>query len=404
MQTLQIIEMPPECPPRTTRASGPLLDPDVVFPEVEKISSQLPDLKTVIGLVKSLLKKGNGWKTEKEVFVEVAKLVYTKWWHDTVYCIAISSVVKRVTKLWGELKEGVKRWRAGRSGSAAVKRYTQIVEERDTLFDIFAHEKERRDQCLLEWGVKMSPAEISYYEDQKGERKQTCDRAVDPVWYTAMMKKQRLKERSEAARKEMQEIMQFKSLEDIEELLQADGSLLEQEHSKDGENNDDDEQYVNVEKRKLVDSEKNDSLPLNYRHVRDSSRKVKEEIYRTLGSLMGKGLSLQESVLACIIVANKLFGRDWRDQATRKEQLSHIETSTLASDTSKLLESAETHRTNMEGADFRDMMPSARSIREAMALLETEALAGTVDTIRDGREEGRMVTHAIDSTTKKRIG
>ena len=163
MQTLQIIEMPPECPPRTTRASGPLLDPDVVFPEVEKISSQLPDLKTVIGLVKSLLKKGNGWKTEKEVFVEVAKLVYTKWWHDTVYCIAISSVVKRVTKLWGELKEGVKRWRAGRSGSAAVKRYTQIVEERDTLFNIFAHEKERRDQCLLEWGVKMLRIRISGY-------------------------------------------------------------------------------------------------------------------------------------------------------------------------------------------------------------------------------------------------
>ena len=134
--------MPPECPSRATRSSGPLLDPDVVFPESEHISTQLPDTKTVIGLVKFIQKKGHGSKTEGEVLREVGKLVYTKWWHDTVYCIALSSVVKRVTKLWGEFKEGVKRWRAGRLSSAAVKRYKEIVEEKDTLFDVYAQEKE----------------------------------------------------------------------------------------------------------------------------------------------------------------------------------------------------------------------------------------------------------------------
>jgi hypothetical protein len=38
-----------------------------------------------------------------------------------------------------------------------------------------------REHCQLDWGVKMSQAEKSYYEDQKIERKQHCDRAVDPV-------------------------------------------------------------------------------------------------------------------------------------------------------------------------------------------------------------------------------
>ena len=98
-------------------------------------------------------------------------------------------------------------------------------------------------------------------------------------------------------------------------------------------------------------------------------------IYRTIVKLMGKGLSLQESVHAVIIVANMIFDRNWGlKELSDKDE------------------------------DVRDKMPSARSIREAMTLLETEALACTVDLMEQGREEGRMVTHAIDSTTKKAVG
>ena len=329
----------------------------------------------VIGLVKSIQKVGAGaGGLETKNLLEVSKLVYTKWWHDTVYCISFSATVKRVTKLWGEYKEGLKRLRAGRENSAAVKRYKEIVAEKDHLFDIFAHEKEMRDRCEVEWGVKMSPAEKAYYEDQKGERKQICDRAVDPVWYTAMMRKQRLKERDAVAKKEMQERMQFRSLEEIEEALQEDGVMLEESPQKsDVENNQDANVVLDV-KRKLEDTDQ-DSLPLSYRHVRDSERKVKEVIYRTIAKLMGKGLSLHEAVLAVIVVANMIFDRNW--------------------DLSELSD---------KDGDVRDKMPSARSIREAMALLETEALSCTVDMMEQGREEGRMVTHAIDSTTKKSVG
>ena len=181
--------------------------------------------------------------------------------------------------------------------------------------------------------------------------------------------------------------MQFRSLEEIEECLQEDGVMLEQSPQKsDVENNEDatavaeeerklEEMRKLEKKRKLEDEESQESLPLRYRHVRDSERKVKEVIYRAIAKLMGKGLSLHEATLSVMIVANTLFDRNWKE----------IELSDQAE-------------------DVRDKMPSARSIREAMALMETEALAHTVDMMGEGRQEGRMVTHAIDSTTKKSIG
>ena len=152
------INMPPEVNARLTRSAGPLLDPDIVFPQCEKVSKQLPDIKTVIGLVKFLFSKTHGPQgSETKIVREVGKLVYSKWWHDTVYSIGIDAVVKRVQKLWGEYKEGVKRLRAGRDKSAPAQRYKEIVAQKDELFDVFAHEKSMRDRCEVEWGVKMSP-------------------------------------------------------------------------------------------------------------------------------------------------------------------------------------------------------------------------------------------------------
>ena len=175
---------------KMTRSSGPAMDPDVNFPETEKITTQLPDFKTVIGLIKFIMKKESGRKSEGEIMREVGKLVYTKWWHDTVYCIGLNDVVNRVHKLWREIKEGLKRLKAGRDTSSAALRYKEIVVEIDSLFDIFATDKERREHCELFWGVQMLPAENAYYANQKGKRKQHCHRAVDPFWYTAKMKRQ----------------------------------------------------------------------------------------------------------------------------------------------------------------------------------------------------------------------
>ena len=375
-QKIAIINMPPEANSRATRSAGPLLDPDINFPACERVSKQLPDIKMVIGLVKFLLSKTHGPDgSEPKIVREVGKLVYTKWWHDTVYCISLNAVVKRVQKLWAEYKEGLKRLRAGRDKSAPVQRYKEIIAQKDHLFDVFAHEKDMRDRCEIEWGVRMSLAEKAYYEDQKGERNQECDRAVDPVWYTAAMRRQRLRERDLEAKKEMQERMQFRSLEEIEEFLMEDGAMLGESPQKSDVENNEDNTVVFEAKRKL-DEQDDDCLPLSFRHVRDSERKVKEVMYRCVAKLIGKGLSLAEAVQSVTTVANMLFDRHWKDPEASSDEVE----------------------------DLRDKMPSARSIRDALALLETEALASTVDMMEEGRKEGRMVTHAIDSTTKRNIG
>ena len=201
----------------------------------------------------------------------------------------------------------------------------------------------------------MSPAEKIYYEDQKIERKQFCDRAVDPVWYTAMMKKQRLRERGVESKKEMVQRMAFKSIKDIEEAL----TILEHSPNKIDENLNEvaDDFIVEDKKRKLFENE-DDALPMKYRHIRDSARKVKESVYRVVADLVGRGMSLNEAVQAILAVSNGLFDRTW-----------------------SLQEKCDKDK------DTRDMLPSLRSIREALGLIETQTLAQTVDKMVEARNQ-----------------
>ena len=360
----------------STRSSGPVLDPDFVFPAVSKLSTQLPDIGSVIGMVRHHMRVGFGVRSEVDVIREVAKQVYSKWWHDTIYCISLEGIIHRITSLHKQVKEGWKRLKAGRINSDPAKKYKEIVDSKNKLFDIFPEDFLRMQKCEKDWGVKMSPAEKAYYEDQKNERKQYCDRAVDPVWYTAMMRKQRERERNEKAKEEMAGLMSYKSLSEIETALADSGEILEPSPEKVDENfNDVEEINLEEKKRKLSFEDKDDALPLEYRHVRDSARKVKDKVYRVLADLVGRGMSLTEAVQAILVVSNGLFDRSWSLQ--------------------KNVDNTE---------DNRDILPSHRSIREALGLIETQALAQTVDRMVEGKSQGRMVTHAIDSTTKKGVG
>ena len=49
-------------------------------------------------------------------------------------------------------------------------------------------------------------------------------------------------------------------------------------------------------------------------------------------------------------------------------------------------------------------MPTARRIREALQLQEGEGMARVVEQVEEGKEQGRAIVHASDSTTKKSAG
>ena len=50
---------------------------------------------------------------------------------------------------------------------------------------------------------------------------------------------------------------------------------------------------------------------MKYRHIRDSARKVKENVYRVVSDLVVRGMSLNEAVQAILAVSNGLFDRTW---------------------------------------------------------------------------------------------
>jgi hypothetical protein len=58
---------------------------------------------------------------------------------------------------------------------------------------------------------------------------------------------------------------------------------------------------------------------------------------------------------------------------------------------------------NLETFD-NNTTPDDRNIRIALQLQELEGMARIVEAVEEGREQGRAITHASDSTTKKGAG
>ena len=368
-------------PPKTRNQSGGI-DPAVVFPIMPSFipMSQLPTIKSVIGVLQSLTAGGSAKTSHKDATREVAKLVYAKWYHDTVYCIALNGIVRKLDKMWDTFREGRKRFASGRESGKAIDEYRKIAEHAEKLFDVGATTTEQSAKCKEEWGVTMTEAEHNYYADQKTERKMDCDKQVDPVWYWSVMRKERQRAREEEYRRQRAEQFQFKDIDDITEILRAEmGGVSSSDVSVDSPdkcNNTVTTEHINNKKRKLfVEVETDDSeFPSYMAHVRDSERKVKDQLYLTISALSGRGMSLSECCNAVVEVANGMFGRQWK--------LPDI---------------------NSEVFDM-DTLPDIRNIRSKLQLVEAETLSMVVSSISEAKESGRAITASIDSTTKRGVG
>ena len=368
---------------KTRHSSGPVMDADIVFPSMEKFlhKTKLPSIKSVIGVLRYMT---NNKVTHESAVKEVTKLVYSKWYHDTVYCIHLRAMERKLGELWKDFREGRRRVAEGRGDKfKAVVKYKELVEVSDGLWDVFAKEQKRKAECLKEWGIAMSEGEKEYYEDQSGPRLMECDKGVDPVWYTAMMKKQRERERLEQYKLDRDKQFAFKDLQTITNMLTEQGVVLtDTDTSVDTPMKNppiievpEDAPSLTKKRRLFVDTvESENDMPDRFCHLRDSQRKVKDELYLTLSALAGHGLSMAEACHAVVEVGNGMFGRKWKK-----------------------------HNDNEEVID-KDTMPDRKNIRDKLNLIEVESLALVVDEVRVGAESGRMITSAIDSTTKKRAG
>ncbi len=227
-----------------------------------------------------------------------------------------------------------------------------------------------------------------------------CSKGVDPVWYHSTMRAQRLRERQEEYRRERDQQFLYKTLNNITDILIEAGEIPSS--SSDEEQGDivrkrqqtsetDTHGHVQQEgeesevaadakgkKRKLFkdvdEGDTDDLLPQEFQHIRVSERKVRDEFYKAVANLSGKGLSISESSSAVIEVGNTMFGRRWRNPGECGEFF------------------------------YIDTVPTNRNIRTALQQIEAQSLSLVVDKLEDEKQKGRMITHASDSTTKKGVG
>ncbi|CAM1331741.1 Uncharacterised protein g10665 [Pycnogonum litorale] len=129
-------------------------------------------------------------------------------------------------------------------------------------------------------------------------------------------------------------------------------------------------------------SEESAELPLKFRHVRESQRNVRDEVYWTMAELNGLGFSYKESQVAIVTVGNILFGTKWKLPA----------------------EATESDENENEAMFDCDTLPTRKNIRKLLKNMEAYSLKLVGDKVIAAKASGATVTHATDSTTRKYVG
>ena len=160
---------------------------------------------------------------EKQVTMEIE----CKYFHDTIYSESLRTIERKVSSIMDIYRKGIKKLRSIRSeNEKTVINFKKLVLERDKLFDVSTNNSQRKKSCEHEWGVKMGPHQKIYLKDQQEERKMECDQGVDPVWYRAIMRDQRLRERMDQEYcRRREEQRRGKDFKEIEEMIRKDGYL-----------------------------------------------------------------------------------------------------------------------------------------------------------------------------------
>ena len=249
--------------------------------------------------------------------------------------------------------------------------------------DISTEDKERIKVLEDQFGVRMSTdSEVA----RSDKRKILCfakKNDIDPVWVEQQEKKFKLNKYQEKQRLEAEELQKTVA-GDVGEDDNKDDPNFEINLNvvvEDVEEGPDVNQNTKQKRKRdfVIQKEKlNDPLPVKFRHVRNSERKVKDTIYLAITDLIGIGQSIPEAQKAVKIVA-RVFERDFEiAEVDENQELSSFDLDTL---------------------------PNERSIRKMAEQVETHGMAAEAEEIlARSSEGGNVFTHASDSTTKKGVG
>ena len=336
------------------------------------------------------------------------------------------NIERKLEKVMDIYRVGKKRLvEGGRDNDQVVKEYKELVQKKDKLFEVATSCPKQKEDCELKWGVKMGEKEKIYLEDQRGARKMECDMGVDPVWFRARMKDQRLREKGDAdyaAKRDEQN--RGKSFEEIEQMMRDDGEIpMDPPSDLDSAPSTPVKSSVRpapadvpvcpaagdvpvcpapgdvpacpapaddpvcpapsavpslgTKKRRLykeIEDNTDDPMPFKFKHIRDSERKVRDDFYQTCADLHGHGFGADECSSAVIIVANGMFGRNWRRFSDDKDMFD------------------------------KDTAPGKKQVVESLSKIEAHSLSLMVNHVTTEKDGGRMITFASDSTTRRGVG
>ena len=156
-------------PPKTRRESGDI-NPDVEFPVLDKFlqPAKLPSYKSDIGVLQSLTAGGKHKVRHEDAVREVAKQVYSKWYHDTVYCLHLETVIHRMVKVWDIFREG-------RKTGSAIDAYKALVKKKDSLYDLSAVSRSMTLSHIKEVRADKESSFRSFKEQVEAKRKLTME-------------------------------------------------------------------------------------------------------------------------------------------------------------------------------------------------------------------------------------
>jgi hypothetical protein len=133
---------------RSRRQSGePVWDADEIFPRFDKFQppTKLPSIRSAIGRLRNLTSGGKYNMSFEKASREVAKQIFSKYYHDTIYCVPYETIT--------EFKDGKKRLAKGREQSEAVTKFKEMVLSKDKLLDMSTSDPNRMLVFQEEWGI-----------------------------------------------------------------------------------------------------------------------------------------------------------------------------------------------------------------------------------------------------------
>lgn len=265
---------------------------------------------------------GNAMRTVKSAVHILSYVLQEHWEYCNIYTITLKNIRRKIEKLYTEFVKNIQTRKDRRTSTweQKMKQFNDRVST--TLFDISTSDKMRIDELSKETRITMGQIEYAFLEDQRGERIGYCDGFTDRKWSKMMARKKREEEDQEKQRKQDKEDQEATHRRvswdavETEECDMVDEPHQEIEVEADPDYSLESAAHSAKRKRKFIPAsgKKGDDMPLKWRHIRNSQRKVKPEFYAAVDKLVSKyHCSRSQAVSAVIVCANYLFGRDWKE-------------------------------------------------------------------------------------------